>query len=153
MNGMKTAQSHPHFARFTSVPNYYIHNILWNLEEEFPTKWSSQIRQFVSPSRTFSIIRKQQYVSRFPMARVGHIIDVIFMWYKTLLIALVVVAFALFVSYICLNTVGLRILRLLVRMLWALTCFPSHTIRRIAKTLRNRSAQSRTQTKRLFSHP
>ncbi|KAK6034827.1 hypothetical protein COOONC_27669 [Cooperia oncophora] len=58
----------------------------------------------------------------------GHIFDVIFTWYKTLLIALIAVVLALIISYLCLNAIGMRILTFAVRTVWAISCFPMRTL-------------------------
>ncbi|KAL6734960.1 hypothetical protein Aduo_005446 [Ancylostoma duodenale] len=53
-----------------------------------------------------------------------HILNVFLDWYKVLLVSIIAVIFALFVSYLCLQSLGIRLMTLLLRGSLTLVCCP-----------------------------
>lgn len=58
----------------------------------------------------------------------AHIVNVIFSWYKTLILTVLGIMLLLFGLYICLQAVGTHILRVLLRFISKMLCLPYRTM-------------------------
>uniref|UniRef100_A0A183GI98 Phlebovirus_G2 domain-containing protein n=1 Tax=Heligmosomoides polygyrus TaxID=6339 RepID=A0A183GI98_HELPZ len=77
-----------------------------------------------------------------------HIFSIIFMWYKTLLIIMVTIAAILILGYICLNTIGLRLMRHIILLIWTITCFSMRIVFVAFRWRKNRRRNPNEPTKK-----
>uniref|UniRef100_A0A8L8KTV9 Integrase catalytic domain-containing protein n=1 Tax=Heligmosomoides polygyrus TaxID=6339 RepID=A0A8L8KTV9_HELPZ len=117
-------------------------------EEKFHFHLSGVLKYITSihPRVLSRIDGKSSSYEEFQWPDLDHIADVLFTWYKTLLIVLAILAISLIFSYILINAYGLRFLWLVLRIIRATCCWPLRTTILILRLLKDRySRQKRAQ--------